>query len=767
MDLADLRDADFALLSDAVDDWSTVVGNLEDLREAAEKGLHGAANKANWAGVNATVSREFIGKTAGEFGDAHGQARSIHRILKDTWDELVGFQGQLTDALERGRQKNLKVIGYEGGFTVTTNVPPEGRASQDRDSKAEITALRDEIQGILQKATESDTSASTVLKAIADQSRLGFSDADYRDRDSAAEAIEQADQLAHLAKKNPADLTPEEFDRLTAGLKKYGDDELFAERFATRMGAGGTLDFWAALNDPQAGRELSLRRGDSYDDLQRYLGLTLATASQSDSVAMSDWRDKMVDLVDKPVGRNAGFPVGAQVMSNLMRWGDFDDTFLVRYGEKLMETEKKYTGNGEHGAWGRMGSDPLLSHTGSDSGWDPMTGYLKALSNSPDAATTFFNQEFIDRNDENNPFERDTDGNGRNGKVSLSNFQYLFEERDWPRDLTSEGEVSVAGRNTLALALEAATTGHPAGELPTVNTPPHNREQARLMENLVASIADNPERLTRHGYMTDSIGQITSEYLPDLNRAMSDVEREPGSEKWQDIEKLYPVAGAEAKLEHSDVTKLLFAVGQNEEGYAAVEVGQKAYMGKLMDHHLDPDLPAHLRVSEDPKLLVQHIAGRSGEVSGTLGLGVQEFIGEEASDRDKQFEHAVAQRKNWISGGIGTATGVGVSFVATPWVGAAVGGGAGTVTSVVLEAVFKDAEGHALSDAQVTGGKFWSEGQVRNIAIAEDAARTAAEKHGLINSTDVGLVAQDAARQGYFNARTILEGQAPGSLTNY
>ncbi|WP_308405373.1 DUF6571 family protein [Streptomyces sp. B93] len=475
----------------------------------------------------------------------------------------------------------------------------------------------------------------------------------------------------------------------------------------------------------------------------------------------------MVDMVDKPVGRGNGFPLGGQVLSNLMRWGDYDDAFLVRYGDKLIATEKKYTGNGEHGAWGRLGSDPLLNRTGSDSGWDPMTGYLKALSNSPDAATTFFNEEFINKNDDNNPFERDTDGNGRDGKVSLSNFQYLFEERDWPRDFTSDGKESVAGRNTLALALEAATTGHAAGELSTADTPPHSKGQARLMESLVSSIADDPERLTEHGYMTDSIGQIASEYLPDMNRAMSDVEREPGSEKWRDIEKLYPIAGAEAKLNHSEVTKLLFTIGQNEEGYAAVEVGQKAYMGKLMDHHLNPDLPTHLRVSEDANLLVRQIATRSGEVSGTLGLGVQEAIGSQASDRDKQFEHAVAQRKNWISGGIGTATGVGLSFVATPWVGAAVGGSAGTATSVILEAVFKDAEGRAMSDAQATGGRFWAEGLERNISIAEDAARTAAREYGSPDSTDIGMTAHESARQGYLNARTILEGQAPGSLTDY
>ncbi|MGW0578413.1 DUF6571 family protein [Streptomyces sp. NPDC002920] len=766
MDLDALRTADFSLLDDAVDDWSTMVTDLETLMDSAEKGLRGAANAANWAGYNATVSKEFIGKTSGEFADAHSQAASIHNILRDTRDELKKFKGQLTDAVERARQQNLTVIGYEGGFSVTSNVPPEGRAQQDKDRSGEIVALRDEIQGILDGATESDTSANTVLMAIADQSKLGFSDVDYADRDSAAKALKDAEDLADLAKQKPEDLSVAEFDRLNKGLKEHSGDELFAERFATRLGAQGTLDFWTGINDPHSAWRVGQERVDQYDDLQKNLSLTLAAASQSDSADMTAWKSSMVDLVDKPVGRGGGFPLGGQVMSNLMRWGDYDDRFLVDYGDKLIETEKKFTGNGRHGAWQRTGMDPLLNRTGTDSGWDPMTGYLRALSNSPDAATEFLNGTFVTR-DEDHDFTQDTDGDGKEGKRTLSNFDYLFEERDWPQDTDAKGDDSVAGRNYLAMALEAGATGHPAGELPTADTPAHKADQARLMESLVASIGDDPERLTKYGYMSDSVGQIASEYLPDMNRAMSDVKRDADSDSWHDIEKLYPISGSEAKLEHTDVTKLLFAVGQNAEGYAAVEVGQKAYMGKLMDYHLNPDLPTELRVPDSPELIVQQIASRSGEVSGTLGLGVQEAIGSEASDKNKAYEQSVAQRKNWISGGVGTAVGVGTSFIATPWVGALAGGAAGTVTSVVLESVFQDAEGHAMDDAKKSGGQFWQEGQVRNMTIAESAARTAVDKYDLTDSEDLDSTARESARQGYYNARLILDGGAPGSTTDF
>ena len=748
MDLDALRKADFSLLDDAVDDWSTMVKDLETLKEEAEKGLRGTANKAEWAGVNADVSKEFIGKTTEEFKDAHGQADSIYKILRDTRNELKGYKGQLLDAIERGRLKKLTVIGYEGGFTVTTDVPPEGRVQEDKDNKGEITALRDELQKILDKATESDKSASTVLTAIADQSRLGFSDASYNSRDEAADAIKKADELARLAKKKPEDLTATEFDRLNKGLKDYADDELFAERFATSLGPNGTLDFWTGVNDPHSAWELGHKRADKFDDLQKNLSLTLATASQSDSTDMSDWKYRMTDLADKPVGRNGGFPLGAQVMTNLMRFGNYDDRFLADYGDRLIATEKKFTDNGRHGAWTRTGGDPLLNRTGTDSGWDPMTGYLKGLSNSPDAATEFFNGTFVTK-DEDHDFTHDTDGDGKEGKRTLSNFDYLFEERDWPQDRDDKGEDSIAGRNYLAAALEAATTGHPAGEIPTVDTPPHNAEQARLMENLVASISEDPTRLTDRGYMSDSIGQIASEYLADINRATADAPEGNDS-----VAHLFPISGTPAEMKHVDVTRFLVAVGQDPEGYAAVEVSQKTYMARLMEYHLNPDLPADLRYNQSAEATVEEIARRSGEIGGTLAIGRTEAVLGPAKEADGDFDNAVNQKKNLASGTIGTLVGVGASLIASPAVGAGVGGAAGTATSMALEQFYKDSDPEFTKQLGRDIGERWENSKDANTAMAHNAAVAGAKAHNSPYADNVEEWTRTGTSDGFNDAST-------------
>ncbi|MET9502211.1 hypothetical protein ABZY42_10840 [Streptomyces sp. NPDC006622] len=97
MDLDALRYGDFSKLGEAVTDWEQMTKKLADLQKDAESNLKAQADKAKWAGVNATVTREFIAKTAAEFADAHTQAESITKILSDTRGELIGFRSQLDE----------------------------------------------------------------------------------------------------------------------------------------------------------------------------------------------------------------------------------------------------------------------------------------------------------------------------------------------------------------------------------------------------------------------------------------------------------------------------------------------------------------------------------------------------------------------------------------------------------------------------------------------------------------------------------------------
>ncbi|MEV3861144.1 hypothetical protein AB0J38_43410 [Streptomyces sp. NPDC050095] len=750
MELDALRFANFKTLDDAVSDWDLLVRHLADLKKDAEDGLHQAANKANWAGVNAQVSKEFIGKTAGEFADAHTQATSIHNILSDTRDELKQYKKDLDDAISRGLKKNLTVTSTgNGGFTVTMNIHPDRAAkgtTVPEHSESDVTALRDEVQGILTKASESDNSASKVLTAIADQAQMGFADANYKDRDSAADAVQAAEDLAKIAAKNPKDLTPADFDKINAGLEKYKDDPLFAERFATQLGPKKTLEFWEGINDPHVNPNVGRERLDKLDDLQRNLGMTLATATKSDSADMTSWKGNMIRLGDQTVGPNSLGPTGFQVMSNLMRTGDYDDDFLKSYGTKLMETERKITHDGEldNRMWTRGMNMPWLNRIGDDSGADPLTGYLKGLSNSPDAATDFFNEEY-----------KPKDGD----KEAVNNFKYLFEDRKWPEETDLHGDDLHTGQNNLALALEAATTGHPAGELPTADTPAHNADQAGLMRDLVNSISEDPNRLKDNDYMSDSVGQIGAEYLPDIHRAMADGPKvgDGDTSSWN---KLYPLAGEDAKLDHNAVARFLVTASQNPEGYAALNVGEKAYTASLMDYHLNPDLPEDQRYPHDAKDTITSLSRKSGEFNGLLAQGRQEAVLGPANEKDGDFDYAVSQKKNVISGIVGTGVGIGTSFIASPAVGAGVGGLAGTVTSAVLEGFFKDDQGQYRSEAGHDIATRWETIKDTTTNVNYSAADQAAKAHHANYTDQIDTWVSEGTATGFNDANTDIHAMA-------
>ncbi|MEI5033579.1 hypothetical protein RB201_14445 [Streptomyces sp. S1A(2023)] len=147
MDLDALRFGNFSQLGEAITDWEQMVKKLATLKSDAKDNLGGKAAKARWAGENATVTRSFVDKTAGEFADAHTQARTVARILGDTRDELVAFRDELNEVISQSGKKNLTVRDTgDGSCTVTMNIHPD-RAAQGttlpEHSQNDVDGLRD------------------------------------------------------------------------------------------------------------------------------------------------------------------------------------------------------------------------------------------------------------------------------------------------------------------------------------------------------------------------------------------------------------------------------------------------------------------------------------------------------------------------------------------------------------------------------------------------------------------------------------------------
>ncbi|WP_030377455.1 MULTISPECIES: hypothetical protein [unclassified Streptomyces] len=654
MDLDALRHGNFAKLGEAVTDWEQMTKNLADLRKDAEDNLKAKADKADWAGVNATVTRGFVDRTVAEFADAHTQADSITKILSDTRGELIDYRTQLNNAIERAAEQNLTVIDTGGGtFTVVGNTRPDW--ASDPSGKTGATdpktaaAFRDEIQDILSKATQSDTSAAKVLRLLADQTKYGFGDASYASRDEAADAVAAAEKLAKAA-KNPADMSVDDIADFNRTMAKYSGDPLFAEQFATRLGAKGTLQFWTEMTHAHAGAKGS--ELDTMKDLQTNLGLTLATASFSDSDAMGDWKKDLVAERNTNFRASGSFgPVGAlgsQVISSLMRQGQFDTEFLDDYREKIFKADKAAGDAGTHDLWVK-GYDSLDLVFGDGNGRDPLEGLFDGLSHNPEAAEHAF--------------------------ASKSDLDHMLGTTRY----TDRGEA-------LGRALESAVTGVADGDT-TSMAPPHNATQVRIMANIMEAVAQpgGGADLVSKG-MGESFGDMAAAYMPEISQAIAG----PKSDAV-----FLTNSEAPGGLVLSDAARFLSATSADPAGRAGIIYGESIYTGSLLEAHLsDPSL-----FDGGRKQLLSDIGRNAGIIEGIVGHSAANSEVGKAVDGQKDYNDALKAKgdfaKTWIA--------IGMAGVKVPerYGGDLMGAvGGGMVGAVAGSAVDRLLEGQQLEGAK-------------------------------------------------------------------
>ncbi|MES4902551.1 MULTISPECIES: hypothetical protein [unclassified Streptomyces] len=128
---------DLGKLGTAVADWKTMVSELEKLGTDADRGLLRKSDAAKWAGLNATVTREFVRKTAKELRDLHREAKSVWSVLDDANTELRGIQRRarklVSDAAKEEPGLVVKDSG-DGSVRVSEtlcNIDSDSQRTQD------------------------------------------------------------------------------------------------------------------------------------------------------------------------------------------------------------------------------------------------------------------------------------------------------------------------------------------------------------------------------------------------------------------------------------------------------------------------------------------------------------------------------------------------------------------------------------------------------------------------------------------------------------
>ncbi len=709
MDLDALRYANFSKLGDAVTDWEDMTKKLETLGRDADHNLKGKAHKASWAGFNATVTRDFIDKTAGEFGDAHTQSQTITNILKDTMGELQGYNKQLTTAISEGLKKNLTVLDTgHGGFTVTMNVHPDraakGHEPPDHTVEDENN-FRSEIERILKAATTSDTTAAKALKLIVDQVKYGFSDANYKDRDSAANAVKAADDMAKLMNKDPHKLTNTELTELNSYLKQYGKDPLFAEELATSVGPKKTLEFYAAIADPYQGQGLGTdpkARLELAKQLQKNLGITLGTATLSDSANMQKWESDMVKLGPERLDiDDAGHPYGYQVMSSLMHFGDYDDDFLNSYGDSLIDYDKAHNQKVPN-YWINNFNDADLNFYGKgDRGRDPMTGFLEALGHNPDASTEFFAQP---NNDPNHPMKQDD-------SALNDHLKYLTQERHWWSDDPQQDHGYMAGQDALGHAMESAATGYSYDATgATPGNPDHrNAATAGVMEQvayLFGTSDDGPKMLHNHPELGDSLGKMASAYIDDIDYDLSGI-----GDHGKDAGDFPAKYAGRAEFGDQGAINFLSVLGQNEDSHKITTAAQHLYTLSMLDAN-PPTSDANIDHARDSLSM-------EAEARGILDNSRVQQVATDYGANDEDANKALGRSGDWVKWGTGAIIGGGVAAIpGLEGVGLAIvpiaADSAGEALSTFVEHKvddgFEGSEHDSREAAQVSSQEFYRKG---------------------------------------------------------
>lgn len=615
-----LRTSNLTSLSAAVDAWSRLPEQFDTVARSFGSTVTKGLRDSDWKGETATEALSKFDLIEKQMKAASDEAHDVHTLLRSSLEAFQDAKDELKK-IEKyvAEDKYLKITPDGQVYCDASSAPPEHQGSLNKGYSGAVQDYNSRIDAALKSADDADLALQYALTSDPNSDARGFNtesastvkEAERRRR----EAIRDANAMAALARKG-GELSVDDVRHMRSVLAKHEGDPLFNEKFATGLGAKGTLQFWVDLSDAHAGAQ-----GSELKDLQKFqnqLSTNLANATHSDSRAMDQWERAVIaagnisfrsDPAD-PLRPSTG-AVGFQVMSSLMSTGHYDTAFLDDYGKALLKVDMAPTGEGKYTdeVWQR-GADLVF---GKETGRDPVNGYLDALSHNPEAATRTF--------------------------ASKSDLDHLLESSKY----TDRG-------SSLGPALEAAVTGI-APDLTTDRVPPHSKEQVEIMQNIMHAVAQSGggADLVNETGLGESLGHMASAYMPEISISLAG----SGSES-----ALLTNSAAPQGLERTDVTRFLYEVSRDPDGKAAIQYGETVYTASLLEAHV-ADSSLYDGSTDNAIATVAHSAGM---VQGIVGHSTADAEISRSVGTEKDYNEAIKKQGDFIK--TMAATGIGVGSVA-------------------------------------------------------------------------------------------------------
>ncbi|MFF8953256.1 hypothetical protein ACF09I_31285 [Streptomyces sp. NPDC014940] len=672
----DIIDAPVAKLKAAVDDWSEMAGKLDKLATDAADGMKAKADRAAWEGVNAGVTKAFIGKTVKEFADAAAEAKGVklileegHAAIKKAKDDLVGI---------RDHEGPAAGIRVDGKGKVTARNPlseiPAARHDPDysellKEEKRNIESWQKRIDLIVDNCNDTDLALKNALQANVTD-RKDFSAPTYIKLDQ-----EEAARAAALAAKGRA-ITHAELQELNELLKDNSSSVEFSKDFYEKLGPEKSLAFFGQLStDTYEYGKVDAERLKDVQELQRNLGLNLATASH-DKEFTDKWGPELRKLGTEriPLAKNDyGGPFGYQLLGGIMRYGNYDAKFLNPIAEHVAQLHAKdpYL-FAENKVVNSPFKNPFNPSGVNGAGYDPATAMLEALGNSPEAAKRFFADPPTAYNEDGTVNHGATAGLGKNKDgEAIDNYLDFFGNEKWESfpDVNSLNDKELKASlgqmpDALGHALEAATLGYPAGH-PDAGVE-RDGDNAAVMQKVIEKYGADPSLLKEHQEtMADSLGVMGAGYIDDINWALD--KNDPDSV-------FAPGGNADGHIDFADtadgngrsaVRGFLSTLGQHPDAYATVSTAEQVYTRSALEDTVGPDGKIHEGAARATVRV-------GAEVQGMLDQSRADQVEATNLKTHEDYEKAVAKRSGWVEFGATAGLAAGVAFLpATAAVGTA------------------------------------------------------------------------------------------------
>lgn len=353
VDFHELSTAKLDTLGEAATAWDDVVKKLHAMDQDWDSTVVAKVNSANWSGPSADQARPKIQRVNEQITAAVTQATAIAAVFKDAGNDFQAAKAKLDKAVADAKGAGLTVtddgtVSWPPADNATRHDPEASRAYNDEyHTKAEV--ARKAIDSAVEEATAADERAAWALRSDTATDNLKSFNAKAIGAGPDADGIRAA-QLAGKGSK----LSDAELLELNSLLSANQNDPKFSTRFYQDLGPKGTLQAWNNMvGDESQFNGASDARWKQYQELQKNLGLNLATATRttnephlSDQWAADLRKAGSETMWDKPY-RQGGMdyaPYGYQVLSGILRTGDYDPHFLNPIAEHItqLDSDEKY-----------------------------------------------------------------------------------------------------------------------------------------------------------------------------------------------------------------------------------------------------------------------------------------------------------------------------------------------------------------------------------------------------------------------------------------